>query len=206
MKTTERNSVGNIAQMLIRSHPKADLNNCLRNILAQQDALMPDLSQFVHQWTNQLDQNDIDPSGTAIWQDFKSMIEQNPLWGFVVIEGREIRDITSFYAEINRVYMAGENWTIGSLDGFDDLLYGGFGALKDAKNHSIIWKDKTASQQALGVETTIAYYQSKLTANSPFNHTHFQHKLEDLQAGKGQTYFDIVTEIIQSHPKIEWIY
>jgi len=31
-------------------------------------------------------------------------------------------------------------------------------------------------------------------------------RLADLQAGKGQTYFDIVAEIIQSHPKIAWIY
>ncbi|NPE46477.1 ribonuclease inhibitor [Sphingobacterium sp. arapr2] len=126
--------------------------------------------------------------------------------GFVIIEGKHIADIPSFYAEINRVYMADENWKIGSLDGFDDLLYGGFGKLQDAKKHSIIWKDIDDSRAALGMTTTLAYYQEKLAANSPFNQAYFQQKLIDLQSGKGQTYFDIVAEIIQSHLKIEWIH
>ncbi|MBP2483340.1 RNAse (barnase) inhibitor barstar [Stenotrophomonas sp. PvP093] len=41
------------------------------------------------------------------------------------IEGCTIHDIPSLYAEINRVFMAGEDWQLGpSLDALDDLLHG----------------------------------------------------------------------------------
>jgi len=50
----------------------------------------------------------------------------------IVINGKNITDIGSFYEEVNSLFMQGENWNIGeSLDAFDDLLYGGFGILKD---------------------------------------------------------------------------
>jgi hypothetical protein len=58
----------------------------------------------------------------------------------------------------------------------------------------------------LGVETTLAYYQGKLGAESPFNQTHSQKKLDELKAGRGETYFDIVADIIRSHRKVTWIY
>ncbi|WP_221887917.1 hypothetical protein [Chitinophaga polysaccharea] len=46
----------------------------------------------------------------------------------IIINGDVIIDIPSFYREINRVFMSGENWQLGnSLDAFNDLLYGGFG-------------------------------------------------------------------------------
>ena len=45
------------------------------------------------------------------------------------LDGRLIHDIASFYDEINRVFMAGEDWQLGpSLDALDDMLRGGYGA------------------------------------------------------------------------------
>lgn len=42
------------------------------------------------------------------------------------IEGASINDIASLYVEINRVFMADEDWQLGaSLDALDDLLHGG---------------------------------------------------------------------------------
>jgi len=41
----------------------------------------------------------------------------------LIIDGANIRDIASFYDEINRVFMVGEDWQLGaSLDGLDDML------------------------------------------------------------------------------------
>ncbi|RYE19280.1 MAG: hypothetical protein EOP45_12880 [Sphingobacteriaceae bacterium] len=59
----------------------------------------------------------------------------------LVIEGDRIFDIPSFYAEINRVLMLDEDWQIGhSLDALNDLLYGGFGEIK--QNESDLLNNK----------------------------------------------------------------
>ncbi|MDF2475741.1 MAG: hypothetical protein K0S24_1224 [Sphingobacterium sp.] len=203
METKERNQLAVIAKFLVGNCQERALAESLISLResSQVDVLSP-LFRFADKWSRAACPTLV----PELWADFTKLISLHPELGFVVIEGGQISDIANFYAEINRVYMADENWKIGSLDGFDDLLYGGFGKLQNAKKHTIIWRDVDYSRTALGVDTTLAYYQEKLAANSPFNQAYFQQKLIDLQSGKGQTYFDIVAEIIQSHPKIDWIY
>lgn len=71
------------------------------------------------------------------------------------IEGAAINDIPSLYAEINRVFMAGENWQLGpSLDALDDLLHGGYGVLAGHDRATVIWGDIEHSRAALGRTTT----------------------------------------------------
>ncbi len=99
--------------------------------------------------------------------------------------------------------MADEDWKLGnSLDAFNDLLYGGFGAIKSNEPVELIWKNMEFSRQALGFETTKRYYEEKLLSGSPFNKEHFREKLDELINGKGQTYFDILMDIIAGHPNI----
>lgn len=203
METNDRNQLAVIAKVLVGNLQEQALTEPLTSLReSSRESILPDLFQFADKWSKA----PFPIVVAELWADFTKLISLHPEWGFMAIEGAHIADIASFYAEINRVYMADENWQIGSLDGFDDLLYGGFGKVQNAKKHTIIWKDIDHSRAALGVTTTLAYYQEKLAANSPFNQTYFQQRLSDLQAGKGQTYFDIVAEIIQSHPKIDWIY
>ncbi|QHS63549.1 barstar family protein [Chitinophaga agri] len=124
----------------------------------------------------------------------------------LVINGDHIHDIPSFYKEINRVFMQEEDWEIGnSLDAFDDLLYGGLGAIKGQEPVQLIWLHISKSKDALGYEATRNYYLEKLAPGSPFNKTHFTAQLSALEAGKGQTYFDIVLEIIAGHKNIALI-
>lgn len=121
----------------------------------------------------------------------------------LTLDGTRIRDIPSFYDEINRVFMVGIDWTLGhSLDALDDLLYGGYGALDGAAPATLVWTDFAASRDALGVETTRQYLLAKLAQPGRFNRAHAQHALDALDAGRGQTYFDIVLEIIAAHPNI----
>lgn len=121
----------------------------------------------------------------------------------VIIEGKNIHDIPSFYIEINRVFMYNEDWDIGeSLDAFNDLLHGGFGISKPGKPIQILWRDSEHSRQALGYQATKEYYITKLLPGSPFNKKYFNDKLQELEAGTGQTYFDIIIEIIAEHPDI----
>ena len=121
----------------------------------------------------------------------------------LTLDGTRIHDIPSFYDEINRVFMQDVDWTLGpSLDALDDLLYGGYGALEGDAPAILVWTHFTASREALGVETTRQYLLAKLARPERFNHAHFQRALEALDAGTGQTYFDIVLEIVAAHPNI----
>ncbi len=124
----------------------------------------------------------------------------------IIINGSAVKDITSFYDEVNRAFMSGENWEIGpSLDAFNDLLYGGFGAIHGKEAVELIWLDIVVSRKALGYEATKSYLEEKLKPDSPFNKIMFQEKLMALEAGTGETYFDIVMTIIAEHDNIELV-
>ncbi|WP_286752281.1 MULTISPECIES: hypothetical protein [Sphingobacterium] len=204
MKTDEKKLVGMFAHFLVNDADRIEFTTFLRSLKAFPSTIRTALNQFASKWQDKED-GLIFPAAD-LWTDFKLLAGSNPDLGVAVIDGCNINDIASFYEEINAVYMCNESWKIGSLDGFDDLLYGGFGTFKDANSHCIVWKDIAQSRASLGIETTLAYYQGKLGAQSPFNQTHFQKKLEELKAGRGETYFDIVADIIRSHRKVTWIY
>jgi RNAse (barnase) inhibitor barstar len=124
----------------------------------------------------------------------------------IILEGKNICDIPSFYKEINRVFMQNEDWKLGeSLDAFNDLLFGGFGIIKGLPNIQLIWNNIEISSQILGYDTTIVYYLKKLEPGSPYNKRHFEQKLSELAAGNGETYFQIILEIIADHPNIRLV-
>jgi RNAse (barnase) inhibitor barstar len=124
----------------------------------------------------------------------------------IILEGKNIYDIPSFYREINQVFMQNEDWELGeSLDAFNDLLFGGFGLLKDLPHIQLIWNNADLSSQALDYDTTKVYYLKKIEPGSPYNRIHFEQKLSELEAGNGQTYFQIILEIISDHPNIHLV-
>ncbi|WP_285318047.1 barstar family protein [Stenotrophomonas maltophilia group sp. Smal35] len=119
------------------------------------------------------------------------------------IEGTAIDDIASLYAEINRVFMAGEEWQLGpSLDALDDLLHGGYGALAGQARATLIWRDIAHSRTALGVEATRQWLQAKLDTPGSFNTQAIARQLDALQRGEGLTYFEIVMDIFGGHRQI----
>ncbi|MFC0205117.1 barstar family protein [Novosphingobium soli] len=120
-----------------------------------------------------------------------------------VIEGSAITGIAAFYDEINRVFMAGEDWRLGeSLDAFDDLLHGGFGALPAGRPATIVWKDMDASRAALGRAATLALLRARLPERTQFNGAKISDQIAELEAGRGTTYFDVVMAIVADHPAI----
>ncbi|GAA4790953.1 hypothetical protein GCM10023231_18590 [Olivibacter ginsenosidimutans] len=123
-----------------------------------------------------------------------------------VLNGYHIHDIPTFYEEVNRVFMQEADWKLGeSLDAFNDLLYGGFGALAGNEPFQLIWRNFEQNKQDLGKALTQAYYQKKLEQPAVFNTPFFTKQLDDLNKGKGKTYFDIILEIISSHTHIELV-
>ena len=124
----------------------------------------------------------------------------------LVIEGKNISNIKTFYQEINRVFMQQENWKIGeSLDALNDFFYGGFGEIKGKENIRLIWENFEENKKALGLEMTKNFYESKLKSPEIFNTDFIKEKIEALENGNGQTYFEIIAEIIAEHSNIKLI-
>lgn len=58
-----------------------------------------------------------------------------------VINGSHFSDLSGFYEEVSAVLMKDADWKVGTLDGFDDILYGGFGVFENTDEIEIVWKD-----------------------------------------------------------------
>ena len=121
----------------------------------------------------------------------------------IIIEGKNINNIETFYEEVNRVFMLHENWKIAqSLDAFNDMLYGSFGEIKGKEKIQLIWKDIKQNQKSLGFQTTLEFYQNKLKSPEIFNHKFVLSKINELHNDVGFTFFEIVLEIIANHDNI----
>ncbi|AZA57191.1 ribonuclease inhibitor [Chryseobacterium shandongense] len=114
-----------------------------------------------------------------------------------VINGSHFSNLEGFYDEVSQLFMTDEDWQIGTLDGFDDILYGFHG--------EIIWKYSQKSKEDLGFDVTKKFYENKIETGKPFNVKLIQQKLDELTSGRGQTVFEILIEIIKSHKSIQLI-
>jgi len=123
----------------------------------------------------------------------------------IVIHGGHFSSLSGFYEEASSVLMKDADWKVGTLDGFDDILYGGFGVFENKEEIEIIWKESQKSKEDLGFATTHEFYENKIRQGQPFNIKLIQQKLNELEEGKGQTLFEILVEIIESHKNITLI-
>lgn len=123
----------------------------------------------------------------------------------IIINGSHFSDLPGFYDEVSLVLMKDADWKVGTLDGFDDILYGGFGVFEGGEEVEITWKNSQKSKEDLGFETTRSFYENKIRQGKPFNVELIQQKLDELISGKGQTLFEILIEIIESHKNITLI-
>ena len=132
-----------------------------------------------------------------------SRIGKKILMKKIIIEGKNINNIETFYEEVNRVFMSQENWKIAqSLDAFNDMLYGSFGEIKGKEKIQLIWKDMEQNQKSLGFQTTLEFYQNKLKSPQIFNRKFVLSKIDELHNGVGPTFFQIVLEILSDHDNI----
>lgn len=120
----------------------------------------------------------------------------------LVIDGTRIDDIATFYAEINRVFMADAGWTLGdSLDALDDMLYGGYGVLAGRTAVSVEWRAFEKNRDDLGAAATRAWLQAKLAQPQRYDSHRIQRQLDALDTG-GPSFFDTVLGIFAAHPAI----
>jgi len=114
-----------------------------------------------------------------------------------VINGSHFSNLEGFYEEVSQLFMKDEDWKIGTLDGFNDILYG--------IETDITWKNSQKSKDDLGFNLTKEFYENKIRKGKPFNIELIQQKLDELIDGKGQTLFEILIEIIEFHQNITLI-
>lgn len=123
----------------------------------------------------------------------------------LTLDGSRFDDIAGFYSEVNRVFMANESWRLGeSLDALNDMLHGGFGALMHADTATLYWLSFEKSRRDLGYDATRKWLLAKLDQPG-FDQRHIRAQFDALERGEGQTYFDIIQQIIAEHPKIDLV-
>lgn len=71
-----------------------------------------------------------------------------------VINGGHFSNLEGFYEEISLLFMKEEDWKVGTLDGFDDILY--------SVHSDITWKDSQKSKEDLGFDLTKEFYENKI--------------------------------------------
>ena len=76
---------------------------------------------------------------------------------------------------------------------------------KEKKFIRLIWENFEENKKALGLEMTKNFYESKLKSPEIFNTDFIKEKIEALENGNGQTYFEIIAEIIAEHSNIKLI-
>lgn len=120
-----------------------------------------------------------------------------------VIEGGRIDGIPDLYEELNRLFMTGEDWQLGaSLDALDDLLYGGYGVHSQDAAVRVVWRDAAHSREALGIAETERWLRGKLAQPGTFHATGIRNQLDEMLAGTGKTYFELVLEVFADHPEV----
>ena len=126
-----------------------------------------------------------------------------PEW---VIEGSAIHGIDDFYAQLNRLLMAGEDWELGpSLDALNDVLWGGIGAMQGQQRVRFVWRDHAASRRALGRQATEEWLRSKAAQPQTFNAQAIHGQLRELRAGTGPSYFDLILQVFADHSNVELV-
>ena len=119
------------------------------------------------------------------------------------IEGAAIDDIASLYAEINRVFMAGEAWQLGpSLDALDDLLHGSYGALAGQAQATLIWRDIAHSRTALGMRPPANGCRQSWTHRAVSIRRPLPSSCRTCNGAKARPTSEIVMQIIDGHQQI----
>jgi len=120
----------------------------------------------------------------------------------ILLQASDFDDINGFYSTIYSMMTLHEDWKPAhNLDAFNDMLYSGFGK----EPVQLVWEQSAKSQIDLGLQATREFYQHKINQGKPYNTEWATKQLEALNAGQGQTLFDIIVEILRSHRHIELV-
>ena len=115
-----------------------------------------------------------------------------------VIDGSLFADASSFFEHAGSVFCPDFDYG-RNLDALNDILRGGFGAFDYGEQIQIEWRASDKSQHDLGFDETMRGLESGAANCDSSNKAYFHHQIEALKAGKGQTLFDVIVEIINEN-------
>jgi RNAse (barnase) inhibitor barstar len=122
----------------------------------------------------------------------------------IVLNGSNISSLDSFYDELESKLTKDLGWKTGrNLNAFNDVLRGGFGVYEYEEPIRLIWQNSNESKEKLGWDETIKYISAKLKTCHPTNIQSVKDDLHLAQQHKGQTLFELIVDIIQTHQHIE---
>jgi hypothetical protein len=113
------------------------------------------------------------------------------------IDGARFSTLEEFFAEFCRVATPQWDPAFTNLDGFNDVLRGGFGTPEEG--FTIRWKNHEISSQRLGYPETVRQLELRLARCHRANRTRVSQDLEQARAKEGPTVFEWLTEIIRAH-------
>lgn len=117
----------------------------------------------------------------------------------ITLDASLFNDLEGFYTTIYGLMDWQEDWKPAhNLDALNDVLYSGFGTDPVV----LVWENAAKSKTDLGLAATQVFYQQKIDHGHPYSVSWAQEQLDALNAGEGQTLFDIIAEIFQSHKTI----
>jgi hypothetical protein len=104
-------------------------------------------------------------------------------------------------AEFNRVF--GDIWGVGywqgNLDAFNDMLDWPC----DGEPYVLVWSHSEETRHNLSHPAIASWLRDKLSQCQPGFGQHWQQQLTAAEQGQGQTLFEWLLDIIQSHQQIE---
>jgi len=119
-----------------------------------------------------------------------------------IIDGAKFKNFEEFTICFSKTVLVNHKWR-GSLDAFNDILYGGFGTPESG--FKIRWVNASKSKLNLGKTETIIWYTETLKTCHPTNQQRLREKLKEMEKGNGETLFDWIIDIIKSVKGInEW--
>ena len=98
--------------------------------------------------------------------------------------------------EGSRKLIPGASWGHG-LDAFNDILRGGFGTPEGG--FVLRWRNSDLSRLRLGHAETVRVLKKRLTSCHPENVRFVRAELRVARSGRGETIFETLVAIIQSH-------
>lgn len=116
------------------------------------------------------------------------------------IDGRNIESLESFYEEISRKLIPNVDWG-HNLDAFNDILHGDFGTPEEG--FVLVWENSNLTKEKLSYPETVKWLKKKLDLAHLSNRDSLLREIENAENQRGQTLFNIIVDIIQSHANIE---
>ena len=112
------------------------------------------------------------------------------------LDGRRFLNFAEFATHFSEVVLIDHQWK-GNLEAFNDILRGGFRTPEGGFVLRIV--HAADARRALGYAETASWFKTHAQTCHPTNAAHMLQRMREARAGRGDTLFDMIVEIIRAH-------